>query len=72
MRNKKFTNLIISNLTSDMKRSFEEKRNISEKDERCQKAIKGLLRKCSISRNQSQWHLDDELCFFSHEDKLKQ
>jgi hypothetical protein len=34
MRNKKFNNLIIFNLTSKMKRGFERKRNASKGDER--------------------------------------
>jgi hypothetical protein len=39
MENKKFNNLIISNLTSDMKSSFEGKGNILESDEICQKEM---------------------------------
>jgi hypothetical protein len=40
MRNKKFNNLIISNLTSDMKSSLEGKQNISKRDETYQKEMK--------------------------------
>jgi hypothetical protein len=49
MGNKKFNNLIISNLTSEMKSSFEGKWNISESDEICKKVMKYLKKRWDMS-----------------------
>jgi flagellar motor component MotA len=48
MRNKEFNNLIITNLTGNMKSSLEEKWNISERDEIFEKATKLMTKRWKI------------------------